>query len=332
MLDNSQLIASCNASFSAADAALSAIAGAKPLPNVPKWTPRPVGGSVESGQAVIDRLVRSMAGAGHSVAALSLYLGLREADVRKKIAALGLPQASEKPLRRPTSKHPWTVSEVRRLIALWLDEVSVGSIAATLARSSSGIHSKRRWLGLGVRDRKGLSERTPTECRALRLPWKPTVDVSEIVAWLRRPELGARAPAAKSSRWVLGRDGAFDMRCSILAFAGLRSSAIADRLRIEFGLELSVKAVDNRISRLQIVRDRAEMIDAFDEEVVQRRAAEVMREVGATLRQCAEINRSFWYCRQIGGSRSICREFLTSAKYAPRRAARACCDVLGMAA
>jgi len=40
---------------------------------------------------VVDRLVIAMAGAaGHSVAALSLYLGLKESEVRERVAALKL--------------------------------------------------------------------------------------------------------------------------------------------------------------------------------------------------------------------------------------------------
>jgi hypothetical protein len=302
-------------------------------PALPRWSPRLIVGSAEGdvSRPVLDRLVAAMAGAGHSVAALSFYLGLRAADVRKRIAALGLPEAPEGRLRRSTSKHPWTVDEVRRLIALWLDNVSVASIAATLGRSTSSVQSKRRWLGLGVRERQGLSDRKPTECRAVRLPWKPTLNVSEIALWMRTPGVGA-PPAAKACRWVLGRDETIDLRFSILAFGGLRSPAIVERLRIEFGLELSEKAVDNRISRLQILRERAEMVDAFDEELVQRQAAEVMRQLGATVRQCCELNRSFWYYRAIGGCRWVCREFLTAAKYAPRRAARGFSDVMGMAA
>jgi hypothetical protein len=285
----------------------------------------------EGSRAVLDRLVEAMAGAGRTVAALSFYLGLREADVRTRIAALGLPQATEGRLRRSTSKHPWTVDEVRCLIALWLDNVSVGSIAATLGRSTSSVQSKRRWLGLGVRERKGLSTRTLKDSRAVKLPWKPRINVSEIAVWMRTPGTGA-APTPKVDRWVLGRDETIDMRFSILAFGGLRSLAIVERLRIEFGLEMSETAVDNRISRLQIIRERAEMVDAFDEEGVQRQAQEVMRQLGAVVRKCAELNRSFWYYRTIGGSRSLCREFFTAAKYASRRAARSCCDVLGMAA
>ena len=330
MVAKNRTLESSHASIVTVDSVLSAIEGAS---RVPKWSPRLIIGLAEgdASRPVLDRLVAAMARAGHSVAALSFYLGLREADVRKRIAALGLPQAPEGRLRRSSSKHPWTVDEVRRLITLWLDNVSVGSIAATLGRSTSSVQSKRRWLGLGVRERNEVSDRKPTECRAVRLPWKPTLNVSEIALWMRTPGIGA-PPAAKACRWVLGRDETIDMRFSILAFGGLRSSAIVERLRIEFGLELSVKAVDNRISRLQIMRERAEMIDAFDEEFVQRRAYEVMRELGATVRQCVELNRSFWYYRTIGGSRWVCREFLTAEKYAPRRAARSYCDVMGMAA
>jgi hypothetical protein len=316
------------------DAALSAISGPSPPQCMPQWSSRLITGSIQGDgvRSVLDRLVETMAGAGHTVAALSFYLGLREADVRRRIAALGLPQAMEGRLRRSTSKHPWTVDEVRRLIALWLDNVSVGSIAATLGRSTSSVQSKRRWLGLGVRERKGLSTRTLKDCHAVKLPWKPSINVSEIALWMRTPGTGA-APTPKVDRWVLGRDETIDMRFSILAFGGLRSLAIVERLRIEFGLEMSDTAVDNRISRLQITRERGEIVvDAFDEEAVQRRAQEVMRRLGAVVRKCVELNRSFWYYRTIGGSRSLCREFLTAAKYASRRAARSCCDVLGMAA
>jgi hypothetical protein len=329
----SRVLESSHASIVTVDAVLSAIEGASPPLSVPKWSPHLIIGSAQGDapRPVLDRVVAAMAGAGHSVAALSFYLGLRQADVRKRIAALGLPQAPEGRLRRSSSKHPWTVDEVRRLITLWLDNVSVGSIAATLGRSTSSIQSKRRWLGLGVRERNEVSDRNRTECKAARLPWKPTLNVSEIALWMRTPGIGA-PPAAKACGWVLGRDETIDMRFSILAFGGLRSPAIVERLRIEFGLELSEKAVDNRISRLQILRERAEMVDAFDEELVQRQAAEVMRKLGASVRQCCELNRSFWYYRTIGGSRCVCREFLTSKKYAPLRAARGCSDAFGMAA
>ena len=158
----------------------------------PQWSRRfmrPVGDP--AGQAAtLDLLLSGMAGAGHGVAALSFYLGLDEAEVRERAASLGLAEPAEKPLRRPTSANPWSVEDVRLLIALWLDNVSAASIAATLGRSPSSIHGKRRWLGLGVRDRKRLQERPIAQCRATALPWKPTFDVSAIVARLISPRPG----------------------------------------------------------------------------------------------------------------------------------------------
>ena len=168
---------------------------------------------------------------------------------------------------------------MRLLIALWLDNVSPTSIAATLGRSPSGVHGKRRWLGLGVRDRKGLSERSVAECRATPLPWKPSLDVSAIEACLRRPKPGIGVIAEIDPlvqfpvevKWVLGRDKEKDKRFSILGFAGLRAPAIAERMLVEFGVRLTESAVNNRISRLQIVRDRRDLISEYDAEAVLRR-------------------------------------------------------------
>src|SRR5208337_3411636 len=164
----------------------------RPQVHVPKWSPRfmrPVGNP--AGQAsTLALLLSGMAGAGHGVAAISFYLGLDEAEVRERAASLGLAEPAEKPLRRPTSANPWLVEHVRLLIAVWLDNVSAASIAATLGRSASSIHAKRRWLGLGVRDRKRLQERPIAQCRATALPWKPTFDVSAIVARLMSPRPG----------------------------------------------------------------------------------------------------------------------------------------------
>ena len=160
-----------------------------PIP--PEWSQRfmrPVGDP--TGQpSTLDLLLSGMAAAGHGVAALSFYLGLDEEEVRERAASLGIGKPAEKPLRRPASAKPWSVWDVRLLIALWLDNVSAASIAATSVVRPS-IHGKRRWLGLGVRDRKRLSERPVAECRATALPWKPTFDVGAIVARLFSPRLG----------------------------------------------------------------------------------------------------------------------------------------------
>src|SRR5208283_2748822 len=106
----------------------------------------------------------------------------------------------------------------------------------------------------------------------------------------------------------LGRDKDKDERFSALGFAGLRAPAIARRMLVEFGVRLTESAVNNRISRLQIVRDRRDMISEYDGDAIERRAAEAKKRLGATLRLCSELNRSFWYCKSIGGNLWSCRE------------------------
>ena len=307
-------------------------------PALPNRSPSFLPAANGAAKPVVDRLLIAMAGVGHGVAALSLYLGLKDSEVRERVAALDLPPAAEKPLRRPVSANPWSVEEVRRLIALWLDNVSVTSIAGALGRTPSSIRGKRRWLGLGVRVRKELVDRAVAQCRATALPWKPTLNIKPILCRLWAPRIGkgaaagARPETVSEVRWELGRDAQKDDRFSTLGFAGLSAAAIAKRMLMEFGVYLTEGAVNSRMTRLQIARDRLDIIDVFDEAAVQRRAAEAKRRVGATLRQCAELHRSFWWRRALSGNRTTCREFETSKRYAGRRAERSCGDITAMAA
>ena len=103
----------------------------------------------------------------------------------------------------------------------------------------------------------------------------------------------ARAPAAKACGWVLGRDAQKD-DCGSRPWGSRASAppAIAKRMLIEFGVYLTEKAVNSRMTRLQIARDRFDIIEAFDEEAVQRRAAEAKRRVGsdaASVRRASTI-------------------------------------------
>ena len=308
------------------------------MPALPRLAPSSLAAPAEpvAARPVVDRLLIAMASAGHSVAALSLYLGLEEHLVRERIAALDLPAATERPLRRVGSANPWSVEEVRRLIALWLDNVSVKSIAEALRRSVSSVQGKRRWLGLGSRARNTVADRAAAECRTTPLPWKPALNIKPILSrlWAPRTAKGETPgkETAAGAQWELGRDAEKDDRFSTLGFAGLSAATIAKRMLMEFGVYLTVGAVNSRLSRLQIVRDRHDLIDRFDEETVQRRAAEAKRRVGAILRQCVELRRSFWWSREIGGRRWVCREFLTAPRYAQRRAERSMSDVTAMAA
>ena len=308
---------------------------------IPEWCEdlvRPRSEAWSQQTSTLDVLLEGLAGAGHGVAALSFYLGVPEADVRERAAWLGIAQPAEKALRRSASANPWSVADVRLLVALWFDNVAAESIAATLGRSPSSVHGKRRWLGLPVRDRKGLSERSVADCRATPLPWTPCIDVSAIEAALRRPKPGLGAIAdidplvqfRVEVKWALGRHKEMDERFSILGFAGLRAPAIARRMQVEFGVSLTESAVNNRICRLQIVRDRRDLISEYDAEAVLRRAAEAMKRLGATMRTCSELNRSFWYCKAIGGNLWTCREFDTK-KFRERKAARSCGEVMAMA-
>lgn len=340
MLATSRTLPSSKASIVTVESVLSAIGSASPPPCVPKWSPCLIAGSAErdASRPVLDRLIVAMAAAGRSVAELSLYLGLDEPEIRNRVMALELPAALEKALRRPVSANPWSVEEVRRLITLWLDNVSIKSIAGALGRTPSSIRGKRRWLGLGARVRKELADRPIAQCRATALPWKPTLDIKPILCRLWAPRIGkeavavARPETVSGVRWELGRDAQKDDRFSTLGFAGLSAAVIAKRMLMEFGVYLTEGAVNSRMTRLQIARDRFDIIDVFDEEAVQRRAAEAKRRVGATLRQCAELHRSFWWRRALCGNRTTCREFETSKRYAPRRAERSCGDITAMAA
>jgi hypothetical protein len=161
MLATSQTLPSSKASIVTVESALLAIESAPPTSCAPKGSLCPIAESAERDAScpVLDRLAAAMAGAGRSVAELSLYLGLDEPEIRNRVTALELPAAPEKPLRRLVSANPWSVEEVRRLITLWLDNVSITSIASALGRTPSSIRGKRRWLGLGARVRKELADR-----------------------------------------------------------------------------------------------------------------------------------------------------------------------------
>ena len=154
--------------------------------------------------------------------------------------ALGLDQPAEKRLRRSGAANPWSLEDARLFMALWLDNVSAASMAEAFGRSRRSIHGKRRWLGLGVRDRKWLADRSVQECRGTDLPWKPDFDVSAILARLTRPRPGKgwfvprlsrsrlRLPvrSSGSSAGTRKRTGVLDSRLRGLAIAGDRRAHV----------------------------------------------------------------------------------------------------------
>jgi hypothetical protein len=226
---------------------------------LPEWSPRlmrPVGDPTGR-PSTLDLLLSGMAAAGHGVAGSRSIWG----STKRKSGSGPHPWGLRSRRRNRFAGRPRrTRGQSRTCVscALWLDNVSAASIAATLGRSPSSVHGKRRWLGLGVRDRKRLTERPVVECRATALPWTQSFDVSAIVARLFSarvgllpvvPEIDPLVQFPVHVKWALGRDEEKDKRFSILGFAGLRAPAIAERMLIEFGVRLTESAVNNRISR-----------------------------------------------------------------------------------
>ena len=305
MIAVSRSLIASEASIATVEAALSTHFGEN-LP-LPRWSPSPLPAASEAApneaaaRPVVDRLMMGMAGAGHSVATLSLYLGLEESEVRERVAALDLPAAPEKPLRRWSSKNPnpWSVEEVRRLIALWLDHVSVSSIAGALGRTATSIHGKRRWLGLGVRVRKDLADRPASQCRKIRLPWNADkLDIGRILIRLYAPKGAANVAEIK---WELGHDAEKDHWFSKRAFAGLPSSSLSKQMLRKFGVYLTELAVDNRVSRLQVARDRRDIIYVLSDEEIEVRAKAAKDKVGAKWRRASRRADGSGTARKLNG-------------------------------
>ena len=142
---------------------------------------------------------------------------------------------------------------------------------------------------------------------------------------------------------MLGHDAEKDHWFSKRAFAGLPSSSLSKQMLRKFGVYLTESAVDNRVSRLQVVRDRRDIVYVLSDEEIEVRAKAAKDQVGAKWSRCVETGRWFWYCPEAQRPkrsddddliirRSTTREFNRSPRYASRRAARSCGETYGMAA
>jgi hypothetical protein len=106
-----------------------------------------------------------------------------------------------------------------------------------------------------------------------------------------------------------------DKRLAVLAFAGIRSAKIAEIMSAEFGRKVSKCAIDNKIFRLEIIREKNDLIDSFDPEKVEELARRRQQELKAELRFCYGLKRPFFRYRTRGGSYFYCREFEKAKKY-----------------
>ena len=108
----------------------------------------------------------------------------------------------------------------------------------------------------------------------------------------------------------------------MLALAGLNNKAVANQLSIELGREVTEHAVKSKVNRLQIVRDRNDMMPEFVAELIEPRANARLKALRWQPRKCDELNRLFFYSPALGGTRSTCREFAKGAKFSGRRQER----------
>jgi hypothetical protein len=109
-----------------------------------------------------------------------------------------------------------------------------------------------------------------------------------------------------------------DQRLSELAFGGLQSSTIAEIMSDEFGRPLNKCAIDNRISRLEIIRDRNALSSEYIPEEIMEKARVNKSALGAAVGFCGTVERQFWWYKTRGGSRTECREARTK-KYRNKR-------------
>ena len=250
-----------------------------------------------------------MAHAGLGSSVIAEVLGIEIGEVAQRAVKLGAPQPHDRPTRKPGPRG-WSNDEVRLFIALWLDDVATKSIGAAIERSRGGLYAKRRRLGLDSRPRSASKERSAEACLATPLPWMAS-----------RAEEQAGSPIESKGRDRFWNETT-EMRCAMLALAGLNNAAVAKQLTIEFGREVSEGAVRSKVTRLQIVRDRKDMMPEYVAELIEPRANARIKALRWQARRCEELNRLFWYSPTLGGTRSTCREFNKSQRFNKRRQER----------
>jgi hypothetical protein len=121
--------------------------------------------------SVFEVVITGMLAVGLGIDAVSLYLGIAQAEILDHVGRLGLSIPPPKALRK-AGKNAWTTKDIQQLIGLWLAGVDVASIAASVGRKRGSIYYKKRRLGLPARDRRRLHSLPIEDCRKADLPWK----------------------------------------------------------------------------------------------------------------------------------------------------------------
>lgn len=173
-----------------------------------------------------ERVLSGLIAQGHGREACAAYLGLSDEQLMSRVVHLNLPTPGDCPMRVGHGSHAWDVAAIRRLIDLWIRDLTTSRIATLLGRSPSGVRSKARWLGLYRRARNSLLDLLPlfpgidSEPKRHQLVW-----TDDLERWL-------------ADRW----------------FSFQHHKAIARDLSEKLGFEVSPTTVASKAHRLELPR------------------------------------------------------------------------------
>lgn len=128
---------------------------------VPRQARGPEGGDGRAGPppgqpSPFECVLSGMVGARLVQEAICAFLRLTVESLSAQVVLLGLPMPSDRAMRKPCGRRPWTVAEVRNLISLWCANLHVDIISRELDRSAGGVRSKAERIGLYRRRRQDL--------------------------------------------------------------------------------------------------------------------------------------------------------------------------------
>jgi hypothetical protein len=133
--------------------------------------------------STFDRVLCGMVRVGLVQEAICRFLLLTIETLSFHLVRLDLPTPSERAMRKPSGKRPWTDDEVRLLIKLWTAGLRTNEIAERLERSAGSVRSKARRLGLYRRSRRDLIKAMPATEQAAdtTAPPAPVEIVAEVI-------------------------------------------------------------------------------------------------------------------------------------------------------
>lgn len=126
-----------------------------------------------------DRILRGMVTAGVVRDAICAFLRLTIEALSYHLVRLDLPAPSDRPIRKPCGKHPWTAADVQLVIDEWTANLRAEAIGAVLGRSAGSIWSKAKRIGLYRRRRCDLVGVVVASAKIQEAPVAAAVEVAE---------------------------------------------------------------------------------------------------------------------------------------------------------